>query len=196
MIRRRVCFGVGAVAVLAGIALTLRPGIVGSNLATALTLAVWAVALAGVGAAVYARLGSDGTPDGALPTAGERPRYDAPGDDIAAAVDSVGVGERDAAERDRIRERLRAGAVHALERYEGVARAEAAERVADGDWTDDPAAAALFAGRDDSVHEGVEPDFAERAERAAAAVDRLRERVDGGADAGTARHGGGGVADD
>ncbi|WP_436929675.1 DUF7269 family protein [Halosimplex halobium] len=201
--RRRVLLAVGVAAVAAGLVLTVRPGLVTFDWATLVTLGVWFAALAGVGLAAVERFERDDAPAGGLPRVGERPDYGVPGDDLATAVSAVGASERDAAERDRIRERLRGAAVDALERFAGLDPDTAERRVADGSWTDDPEAAALFAG-DDSIHEGVEADFDRRAERAAAAVARLRDRGDrrdgdGGPD-GRGRSGDagrpGGVADD
>ncbi|WP_436906622.1 DUF7269 family protein [Halosimplex marinum] len=177
--RRRALLAVGVAAVAAGVVLTLRPGLVAFDWATLVTLGVWFGALVGVALAAVERFEGDGAPAGGLPRVGERPDYGVPGDDLATAVSAVGAGERDAAERDRLRERLRGAAVDALERFAGVTPDEAERRVADGSWTDDPEAAALFAGDDDSVHEGVEADFDYRAERAAAAVARFRDRGDG-----------------
>lgn len=177
MRRRDVLLAFGAIAVLCGVVFTLRPGLVRFDAATALTLGIWVVALVGVAVAALDRADGRGDDAGALPRAGERPAYDAPGDDIAAAVDAAGAGERDAAERDRIRRRLRTSAVAALVRFAGVSPDAAERRVSDGSWTDDAEAAALFADdRDERVHEGVEPNFDGRARRAAGAIARLRER--------------------
>ncbi|WP_415382577.1 hypothetical protein [Halosimplex sp. TS25] len=193
MNRRRGLLALGFVAVVAGVTLTLRPGLVSFDFATLLTLGIWAVALVGVGLAAVERFDSEDDSTGALPRAGERPDYAVPGDDLAAAVGSVGASERDAAERDRIRERLRATAVAALERFEGHSPAEAETRLAEGTWTEDPDAAALFAEEgDDSAHAGVDPEFDRRAERAAAAISRLGDGD--GRDASARRTGG--VADD
>ncbi|QLH84196.1 DUF7269 family protein [Halosimplex pelagicum] len=200
---RRALLAVGIAAVVAGVVLTVRPGLVAFDWATLATLGVWVVALAGVALAAFERFESDDGPPGALPRVGERPDYGVPGDDLAAAVADAGVGQRDAAERDRVRERLHVAVVDALERFAGLAPEEAERRVAEGSWTDDPDAAALFADREESVHEGVEPDFDRRVERAAAAVARLRERSEGGeaSDPDSGRRAGdpgrsGGVADD
>ncbi|WP_436923880.1 DUF7269 family protein [Halosimplex amylolyticum] len=173
MNRRTLLLALGAVAVVAGVALTLRPGLVSFDFATVLTLGIWAVALVGVGLAAFERFDGEDDATGALPRAGERPDYDVPGDDLAAAVGTVGASERDAAERDRIRRRLRTAAIDALDRFEGEPPAEAETRLAEGTWTGDPDAAALFADGDDSVHAGVEPAFDRHAERAAAAIARL-----------------------
>ncbi|QLH79222.1 hypothetical protein HZS55_18845 [Halosimplex rubrum] len=201
--RRRALLTVGIAAVVAGVVLTFRPGLVAFDWATLATLGVWLVALAGVALAALERFEGGDAPSGGLPQVGERPAYGVPGDDLAAAVADAGVGRRDAAERDRARERLRVAAVGALERFAGLAPEDAERRVAEGSWTDDPDAAALFADGEESVHEGVEPDFDRRAERAAAAVARLRDRTDGGEASGpdsSGRVGGrdrsGGVADD
>ena len=177
MTRRRVLLGVGLVAVLSGVALTLRPGLVQFDFATLLTLGIWAVALLGVGVAAFGRFEREDEPTGALPRAGARPDYDVPGDDLAAAVETVGASERDAPERDRIRERLRTAAVDALGRFGNCRPTEAEERLEDGTWTDDPEAATLFDPETrGSVRAGVEPDFDRQAERTAASIARVRDR--------------------
>jgi len=176
---RRLLLGVGLVAVLGGVALTLRPGLVQFEFATLLTLGVWAVALLGVGIAAFERFERDGEPTGVLPRAGARPDYDVPGDDLAAAVETVGASERDAPERERIRDRLRTAAVDALDRFGDCSTTEAEDRLDDGTWTDDPTAAAFFGSEtSDSVREGVDPDFDRDAERTAAAIARLRGHHD------------------
>lgn len=179
MNRRSLLLALGFVAVLAGVTLTLRPGLVTFDFATLLTLGIWTVALVGVGLAAFERFESGDDAAGALPRAGERPDYDVPGDGLAETVGAVGASERDAAERDRIRERLRVVAVDALDRFEEDSPAEADARLADGTWTGDPDAAALFADDgDDPVHAGVEPAFERRAERAAAAIARLGDECE------------------
>ena len=172
--RRSALLAVGVAAVAAGVVLTLRPGLVSFDWATLVTLGVWAAALVGVALAAVERFDGGGAPAGGLPRSGERPDYGVPGDDLAAAVADAGAGERDAADRDRVRERLRAGAADAFERFDGATPGDAERRLDEGSWTDDSDAAALFAeGDDESLHEGVDPDFDRRAERAAAAVARL-----------------------
>ena len=175
--RRSVLLAVGLAAVTAGVVLTLRPGLVSFDWATLVTLGVWAAALVGVAFAAVERFDGDDAPTGGLPRSGERPDYGVPGDDLAATVADVGASERDAADRDRVRERLRASAAGALERFDGDTPDDAARRLADGSWTDDPEAAALFTDDAASLHEGVDPDFDRRAERAAAAVARLGDRT-------------------
>jgi len=197
--RRRALLALGLAAVVAGVVLTVRPGLVSFDWATLATLGIWVVALVGVAVAALERFERDDAPSGGLPRVGERPEYGVPGDDLAAAVADAGAGQRDAADRDRVRQRLRVAAVDALERFAGDAPEEAERRVADGSWTDDPDAAALFAESDDeSLHDGVEPDFDRRAECAAAAVARLRARVEAGEGAppsGESRGSGGGADD-
>ena len=175
---RRILLGVGLVAVVGGIALTLRPGLIQFDFATLLTLGIWGVALAGVALAVFERIDGDEEPAGALPRAGERPSYEVPGDALAHAVGTAGAGAQAAPERDRIRARLRASAEDALVRFEAIDPDSARARVEDGSWTDDPEASALFADDESGVHEGVEPDFDHHAERAAAAVARIQRRKD------------------
>lgn len=178
MTYRRILLGLGLAAVVGGIALTLRPGLIQFDFAALLTLGIWGVALVGVALAVFERLDGDEESAGALPRAGERPSYAVPGDDLAQAVGTVGAGAQAAHERDQIRARLRESAVETLKRFEAIDPDAAASRVEEGSWTDGPDARALFADDDSGVHEGVEPDFDHHAERAAAAVARIRQRAE------------------
>lgn len=178
MTYRRILLGLGLTAVVGGIALTLRPGLIQFDFATLLTLGIWGVALIGVALAVLERIDSNEESAGALPRAGERPSYDVPGDDLAQAVGAVGAGSQAAHERDQIRARLRRSAEDALKRFEAIDPDAAASRVEEGSWTDDPEAYALFAAENSGVHESVEPDFDHHAERAAAAVARIRQRAE------------------
>lgn len=170
--RRRAAAVVGVTAVIVGLALTLRPDLLGFDLATAFAVVVWILALAGAAVAVHGRLTASGGTETPLPRASDRPAYDVPGDDVAARVADLGAGERDAAARDRVRDRLRGTVVDALVRFDGVSRSTARERVEAGTWTDDPEAADLF---DDETgrpggREDVETGFDRRVERAADAV--------------------------
>lgn len=168
---RRLTLVAGVFAVATGLVLTLAPGLVAVDLATALSVVVWLVALGGAAIAVYGRFDAPDAVETALPRAGDRPAYGVPGDDLAARVASLGAGERDAAARDRVRERVRETAVAALERFEGASpEATAAHRLADGTWTDDKRAASLFAEGGSSGREGVERGFADRFDRAADAL--------------------------
>jgi len=167
---RRLLVPVGVLAAAVGGAFTLRPGLVPDlPLTTLFVLGVWAVGLAGAGLAVLGRLTDRGSGTGRLPTAGERPDYPVPGDTLAGRVVAVGASERDAAERDRLRDRIRDAAVAVLARSAGLTDADALARVGAGDWTDDAEAAALFSGGD-GRHDHVETGFASRVERAATAV--------------------------
>lgn len=71
-----------------------------------------------------------------------------PGTDFDGVLrDAVhGLGSTRTAARQTVVERLREAAVAVYGRAEGLSPAEAAERVADGTWTDDPVAAAVCAG--------------------------------------------------
>ena len=173
MNRRHLLLPVGVLAAAAGVALTLRPGLVPSPwLTSGFVLGVWVVGLVGAGVAVLARLTGEADDTGRLPTAGERPAYRVPGDGLADRTAAVGASGRDATERDRIRDRLHDAAVAVLARREGIDEADAGDRVDAGDWTDDDDAAALFSGTG-SRHDHVETGFARRVDAAAAAVADL-----------------------
>lgn len=84
--------------------------------------------------------------------------------------------------KEEIRDRLHTAAVTAVSHHEGISREAAAERVADGTWTDDGVAAAFFTGsipRDVPLRTRVRlvatlrPKFRRRARRAAHAVADL-----------------------
>jgi len=181
--RRHLLLPVGILAAGAGVVLTLQPGLVpGPWVTTGFVLGVWVVGLVGAGVVVVARLTDDEGVTGRLPTTGERPAYLVPGDGLAGRTAAVGASESDAAERDRIRDRLRDAAVAVLVRREGIAETDAADRVDAGDWTDDADAdadtAALFSGTG-SRHDHVETGFARRVERVA---DAIVERSGSGSD--------------
>lgn len=184
MNRRHLLLPVGVLAAGAGVVLTLQPGLVpGPWVTTGFVLGVWVVGLLGAGVAVVARLTGDGGVTGRLPTAGERPAYRVPGDGLAGRTAAVGASESDAAERDRIRDRLHDAAVAVLVRREGISETDAAERVDAGDWTADSDvdadadadsdadadAAALFSGAG-TRYDHVETGFAARVERVADAI--------------------------
>jgi len=173
--RRQLLLPVGIVAAGAGVVLTLRPGLVPSPwLTSGFVLGVWVVGLGGAALAVLARLTGDEGESRRLPTAGERPAYRVPGDGLADRTAAVGASDRDATERDRIRDRLHDAAVAILVRREGIDEADAADRVDAGDWTADADAAALFAGTG-SRHDHVETGFARRVDAVADAVAALFE---------------------
>lgn len=172
MTGRRVLVGVGVAAAAAGVALTLRPGLVsGGFLTSAFVVGVWAVAFGGAAYAGFVRLTASGVDDGGLPNASERPDCPVPGDDVGERVAAVGASDRDAAERDVIRDRVRRAAVATLVRERGLTPAAARRRLAGSTWTDDPEAARLFDR--DTRHEGVESDFDVRFASAVDALARL-----------------------
>lgn len=180
MNRRQLLLPVGLLAVGVGIVLTFRPGLVpGGFVTTLFVLCVWTLALGGTAVAVVSRLSDDVEERDRLPTASERPAYRVPGDALGDRTAAVGASERHAAERDRIRARVRAAAVAVLARREGHSPAEAGRRVDDGRWTDDADSSALFTGGD-SQHDHVETAFARRVERAADEIVQRYERGDDG----------------
>lgn len=180
MNRRRLLLPVGVLAAGAGVVLTMRPGLVpGTVLTTLFVLGVWTVALGWASYAVLVRLSGPTADSGRLPAASERPAYRVPGDDLADRATVVGASDQDAAERDRIRARVRAVAVAVLERRDGLSIVDANDRVDDGRWTDDGEAAELFTGGA-SLYGHVERGFSRRVERAAdAVVERFERRDDG-----------------
>ncbi|MFB6150397.1 MAG: DUF58 domain-containing protein [Haloarculaceae archaeon] len=172
MNRRRALVALGSLAVVAGLGLTVGPvSVPGGWVATVFLVGVWVAALGGAALVVVDRLtepGEDGA-NGALPRVGDRPVYGVPGDRLAERVEAVGASERDAPERDRIRDRVRAATVGVLARRTGDSETTVRRRVAEGTWTDDGDAAALFADRK-SRHDHVESGFPGRVERAIEAV--------------------------
>jgi len=137
---------VGVALVALGLGLVLVPGLAPFD------LDAWAVALVGVVALLQGvtrvrerrRTPIDAEELPTLERAQELPR---PGEEFDAAVEG---GELDAmrsySARKRVRERLEAAAVDALVRHRDLDEAAAREALAEGTWTDDPWAAAQFAG--------------------------------------------------
>lgn len=115
------------------------------------------------------------------PTAGVR----VPGDEFDERLDAVSV-RTDADERAAIRDRIETAAVTVLVEREGLTRAAARERLAEGAWTDEPRARAFFTGRPPSRRERVrtvltgDPTFVRRARRAVEAIGAHAERRDSG----------------
>lgn len=175
--RTRLLLVAGVAVAAVGGALTLRPSLVsGGWLPSVLAVAVWGVALAAAAAVALGRLASDADDDGGLPAASERVACPVPGDDVGQRVAAVGASERDAAERDAIRERVRRVAVATLVSRQDCSPAVARQRVADGTWTDDPEARRLF--DPDTRHEGVERAFDGRFASAVDAVVALGSEDD------------------
>lgn len=112
------------------------------------------------------------------------PSPEAPGEDLETALRTI---QRDphvdtADEREVVFDRLAAVAIQLLQHREGISADEARRRLGSGEWTDDPEAAAFFeTGPEDDapfvtrLKESFSDDarFAQRARRAAAALDEL-----------------------
>lgn len=181
MNRRAVAVAVGLIAVAAGFALTLWPDLAPSaDVATLFVVVAWGIAIVGAAAAAVDRIGGDADAHTTLPSASDRPAYDVPGDRLAAELADVSLAERDAADRDRVRERLRSTAVAAVVRAEDVDPETARERLRDGTWTDDESAAALFAAdAEGRTPGGVEAAFRQRVERAASELASRIESTGG-----------------
>lgn len=137
---------VGVALVALGLGLVVAPGL------APFALDAWAVALVGVVALLLGvnrvrdrrRTPIDAEELPEIERAQELPR---PGEEFDAAVDG---GDLDAlrshSARKRVRERLEAAAVDALVRHRDLDEAAAREALSEGTWTDDPWAAAQFAG--------------------------------------------------
>ena len=69
-----------------------------------------------------------------------------PGDEFDDLMEQAAAVRYSGAQRDTVRERLRAAAVAVIVRTEGLSREQAIDRIDDGTWTDDPYAAAFFTG--------------------------------------------------
>lgn len=125
------------------------------------------VAVVGVAVAVaFSIVATEARPDGSGPDPAPGDRYEAEGASVARPFETAGeseghpvgyelqrplagaTGTRSGAKRianeRRVRETLEEAAVTAVARSEGISRAAAAERVADGSWTDSPRAAVLL----------------------------------------------------
>ncbi|WP_324756505.1 DUF58 domain-containing protein [Haloarcula montana] len=153
--RSRPAVLVGVLAAAGGLTLALVPG--GTLLPRVVaTLATVAVGLAAVLLAAD-RLFGDDESSVTLPTPETRPAYSVPGTELRELLTAVGlVGRRRLADaavesdeptpRERLRASLQCLGEDVLSRVEGLPRAAANERLRRGDWTDDPAAGAFFAG--------------------------------------------------
>jgi hypothetical protein len=123
----------------------------------------------------------------ALPDPERRHAATVPGDEFDATLASASRHGRigGAADRDAVRDRLESVAVEVLTRYDGDTPERARRRLAEGTWTDDPAAAAFFGGGTadvtvlDRVRFVATSDSAFR-RRAARVVAVLDSRVSGG----------------
>jgi uncharacterized repeat protein (TIGR01451 family) len=144
----------GLLAAVGGFALWAVPG-AGGGLVTDIA----GIAVVVVAGAVALRLAAGELLDREVdtlttPTPESRPGYRTPGEEFARLIDGVSlVGRRDvdSAEetpRERLHGTLRELAIDTLGRTEGWSRGTAADRLAEGAWTDDDAAASFFAGSD------------------------------------------------
>lgn len=118
-----------------------------------------------------------------FPAVEERHTANRPGATFDATFDRT-QPRRAGQSRRKIRRRLHEDAVEVLTMTEGITEAEAQERLATGDWTDDPHAAALFAEEPPSLpfrvvvrnFFGNESTFERRVRHV---VHELRDRVEG-----------------
>lgn len=140
----RIATAVGTLSTAAGCALLLTPLSAPFEPPVVPTLgvvALLALVVGSLGAVDRTRTAPDAA---ALPDPGGRADVDAPGDEfdraLAGASTRAGSGDRAA-----IRERLETLALARLCATEGCSRDAARRRLREGDWTDDGAAAALFA---------------------------------------------------
>lgn len=141
---RRVPLALGVAALVAGLALGVAG--LGGGVLTRGGFAFAALA-AGVVALLSLLVRSvDGPETTRLGPPPERPGVRRPGDDVDRKLAAADRGSR--AARDDLRERAMAATVDAVARRFDCSREAARERVRAGEWTDDPAAAALFARAD------------------------------------------------
>lgn len=142
----RLAVTVGVAAAVSGIAIVLRPELVGATAGLSLVVVFVGVLalLEGVNA-VRDRLGGDRR-RAAPPDVERQQRFGTPGDDVDEAIARLGgppSQARDETYAD-LRHRTRQVAVATLA-AEGYTESEARAALADGSWTDDGQAAALFA---------------------------------------------------
>jgi len=149
---RRDLAAVGSVLVLAGVVVTLRPGLVPDPAAlTPRRLAGVAVLAALLGVATVVRSPSGGDPDTeGQPAEAPRRPPDLPtiGDSFDTALDQIEMLSTPRLRRSDgpayLRDRLRRAAVVTVAREEGIDHERAAALIDEGTWTDDPAAAAFL----------------------------------------------------
>ena len=124
----------GLLSLAAAVVLTLRPTLL-AGVPSSLVVVLAVLAAGGVGVLGLLVRASDGAR--------------VPGDRIDGRLDGVA---SDAAERERLHDRIETAAIDVLVRRTGCSRAEARERLAAGEWTDDELARSLF---DESATPGV-----------------------------------------
>jgi hypothetical protein len=138
---------VGATLVVAGTVLSLSPSL-GGTLSSVVTPTVLAVLGGVVALAGILGISLDAENSGEWSATSEPPSGDLLGaefDDTLARTERMSSTElrRSEAPED-VRQRLRAAAIAATARREGIDREAAASRVDSGEWTDDPVAAAFL----------------------------------------------------
>jgi hypothetical protein len=82
----------------------------------------------------------------ALPDPEQTQDLQTPGDDFDELLREAGTNRRNIESRQRVEARLDRAAVATIVRTQGCTAEEARRRLDDGDWTDDPYAAAFFTG--------------------------------------------------
>lgn len=175
---RRLAIGVGVAATVAGAVLLLTPASAPIEPPVVPTLGLLALLGLGVGGLAGIDRARDPAATTALPDPDGRPGVDAPGDRFDRALAEVS-SQPDDPQREAIRDRLESTAVTVLVEVEEIDPAEARDRLASGDWTEDEVAAAFFAHEpaiSPSIRERLrrflagESTFARRARRAAIAL--------------------------
>jgi hypothetical protein len=143
----RTLVALGTLAAAVGLVALVRPAVVaGLSLPGALVSLLGLVAVVQGARIAYGRYSAD-TPREDDPLPERRHVATLPGESFDRTLTQAADRSRrtGAGERREVRDRLRPAAVTALTRYEGLSEATARQRLADGGWTDDPAAAAFFA---------------------------------------------------
>lgn len=173
---RRSLVAAGVLVAAAGLALAVVPERAPDPALPTVAFAVLGVlaGVAGLAVATDRLRGGDATPPPAPPA------VRVPGDGFDRRLAALSIRDDEAVAA--VREDLRAAAVAALVRRQGHAPADARALVERGDWTDDPAAAAFLADRDEQAAARLEwvrtlatgePRAARRARRAVDAVARV-----------------------
>lgn len=173
---RRVAVLAGVLTVAVGVVALVAPGAVPVRLDRAVVVFVGVVALVQAARVVQrrrnGRLDVATTPDPERAVSASQP-----GADLGSVLAPFLNRRRVAVYLNRLQEGLTAVAVAALVRYEGIAEAEARERVAAGTWTDD-ARAAAFLGDVDPPSRSLRTRLRNRLARESSHRRALRRTVD------------------
>ena len=170
---RRVLLAAGFASIAAGVVLVFTPLSVGGGGLAAVVLVGSALLAGGVGGLAALDRSSTTVADGSLPDPSDRGRP-VPGDEIDRQLTALSTRDEDA--QETLRARIEAVAVTVLAERLDCSRAEARERLAAGEWTDDAAARAFFEKRAPSRRDRLwtllrgEPTFSRRARAALAAL--------------------------